>query len=156
MGQGCWPSSVCSVCPLPSQILEKGEVQVSEKERQAQLETMFRDIATIVADKCVNPETRRPYTVGVVERAMKDAHISVKPHKNTKQQVCVAVSCSRLLTLLSHSALLPPLLAGSGGNSGAEGDHSHPAGQHEAPAHSACPGGEESSGEDPSSAHSGE
>ena len=73
--------------PSPPQILEKGEVQVSEKERQSQLETMFRDIATIVADKCVNPETRRPYTVGVVERAMKDAHISVKPHKNTKQQV---------------------------------------------------------------------
>ena len=69
------------------QVLEKGEVQVSEKERQSQLEAMFRDIATIVADKCVNPETQRPYTVGVIERAMKDAHVSVKPHKNTKQQV---------------------------------------------------------------------
>ena len=67
---------------------------MSEKERQSQLEAMFRDIATIVADKCVNPETRRPYTVGVVERAMKDAHVSVKPHKNTKQQVSVSLSLS--------------------------------------------------------------
>ncbi|XP_013385789.1 ribosome maturation protein SBDS-like [Lingula anatina] len=67
-------------------ILAKGELQVSEKERQGQLESMFRDIATIIADKCVNPDTKRPYTVTMIEKAMKDAHISVKPSKSTKQQ----------------------------------------------------------------------
>lgn len=70
-------------------ILAKGELQVSEKERNTQLESMFRDIATIVADKCVNPETKRPYPVGVIERAMKDIHYSVKPTRTTKQQVLV-------------------------------------------------------------------
>lgn len=78
-------------------ILAKGELQVSDKERQTQLETMFRDIATIVAEKCVNPETKRPYTVSLIERAMKDIHYSVKPNKSTKQQVrripCVSLSC---------------------------------------------------------------
>lgn len=69
------------------QILAKGELQVSDKERQSQLETMFRDIATIVAEKCVNPETKRPYTVNLIERAMKDIHYSVKANKSTKQQV---------------------------------------------------------------------
>ncbi|KAL1765192.1 ribosome maturation protein SBDS [Sigmodon hispidus] len=68
------------------QILTKGEVQVSDKERHTQLEQMFRDIATIVADKCVNPETKRPYTVILIERAMKDILYSVKPNKSTKQQ----------------------------------------------------------------------
>ncbi|XP_077398176.1 ribosome maturation protein SBDS isoform X2 [Festucalex cinctus] len=68
------------------QILAKGELQVSDKERQCQLETMFRDIATIVADKCVNPDTRRPYTVTLIERGMKDIHYSVKANKSTKQQ----------------------------------------------------------------------
>ncbi|KAJ3590990.1 hypothetical protein NHX12_008938 [Muraenolepis orangiensis] len=68
------------------QILAKGELQVSDKERQSQLETMFRDIATIVAEKCVNPETKRPYTVNLIERAMKDVHYSVKANKSTKQQ----------------------------------------------------------------------
>lgn len=52
---------------------------------------MFRDIATIVADKCVNPDTKRPYTVGVIERALKDAHFSVKAHKSTKQQALDAI-----------------------------------------------------------------
>ena len=60
---------------------------MSERERQAQLEAMFRDVATVVADKCVDPDTRRPYTVGIIERAMREAHISIKPHKSTKQQV---------------------------------------------------------------------
>lgn len=60
---------------------------MSDKERQTQLEQMFRDIATIVADKCVNPETKRPYTVILIERAMKDIHYSVKANKSTKQQV---------------------------------------------------------------------
>ncbi|XP_064612155.1 ribosome maturation protein SBDS-like [Liolophura sinensis] len=68
------------------QILSKGELQVSEKERHTQLESMFRDIATTVADKCVNPETNRPYTVTLIEKAMKDLHVSVKPTKSTKQQ----------------------------------------------------------------------
>uniref|UniRef100_A0A8C1U1F7 Ribosome maturation protein SBDS n=1 Tax=Cyprinus carpio TaxID=7962 RepID=A0A8C1U1F7_CYPCA len=68
------------------QILAKGELQVSDRERQSQLEQMFRDIATIVAEKCVNPETKRPYTVSLIERAMKDIHFSVKANKSTKQQ----------------------------------------------------------------------
>lgn len=67
-------------------ILAKGELQVSEKERHAQLESMFRDIATIVSEKCVNPETNRPYPVTLIEKAMKDLHISVKPTKSTKMQ----------------------------------------------------------------------
>jgi ribosome maturation protein SDO1 len=75
-------------------ILSKGELQVSERERQAQLESMFRDIATIVADKCVNPQTKRPYTVGLIERAMKDIHFAVKPTRSTKQQ---ALEVIRLL-----------------------------------------------------------
>ncbi|KAJ9591724.1 hypothetical protein L9F63_001752, partial [Diploptera punctata] len=68
------------------EILAKGELQVSDKERQSQLESLFRDIATTVADKCVNPETKRPYPVSMIEKAMKDAHYSVKPNRNAKQQ----------------------------------------------------------------------
>lgn len=74
---------VTTIC---EEILSKGELQISEKERQSQLESMYKDIATIVADKCVNPETKRPYTVSIIEKSMKEAHISLKPSKNSKQQ----------------------------------------------------------------------
>ncbi|XP_011506524.1 PREDICTED: ribosome maturation protein SBDS [Ceratosolen solmsi marchali] len=68
------------------EILAKGELQVSDKERHSALDAMFKDIATTVADKCVNPDSKRPYSVSLVEKAMKDIHFSVKPNRNTKQQ----------------------------------------------------------------------
>ncbi|KOC64528.1 Ribosome maturation protein SBDS [Habropoda laboriosa] len=68
------------------EILTKGELQVSDKERHSALDSMFKDIATTVADKCINPETKRPYPVTMIEKAMKDIHFSVKPNRNAKQQ----------------------------------------------------------------------
>jgi len=41
----------------------------------------------LFSDKCVNPETKRPYSVTMIEKAMKDVHYSVKPNRNSKQQV---------------------------------------------------------------------
>ncbi|XP_050345282.1 ribosome maturation protein SBDS [Nymphalis io] len=68
------------------EILEKGELQVSDKERHSQIDALFKDIATTVADKCVNPETKRPYPVSIIEKAMKDIHFSVNVNKSAKQQ----------------------------------------------------------------------
>ncbi|CAG2103100.1 unnamed protein product [Medioppia subpectinata] len=68
------------------EILSKGELQISEKERSHQLEGTYKEIATIIADKCVNPETKRPYSVGMIEKCMKQLHFSVKPNRNSKQQ----------------------------------------------------------------------
>lgn len=68
------------------EILDKGEVQVSDRERSTQLEATLKDIATTVADKCINPETKRPYPVTIIEKAMKEVHFSVKPNRNAKQQ----------------------------------------------------------------------
>eukprot|EP01111_Echinosteliopsis_oligospora_P009991 TRINITY_DN3027_c0_g1_i1.p1 TRINITY_DN3027_c0_g1~~TRINITY_DN3027_c0_g1_i1.p1 ORF type:complete len:251 (+),score=56.52 TRINITY_DN3027_c0_g1_i1:145-897(+) len=72
-------------------ILEKGELQISEKERQIQLEASFKDIATMVAEKCVNSETNRPFTVGAIERSMRDIHFNVHPTKSTKSQALEAI-----------------------------------------------------------------
>jgi ribosome maturation protein SDO1 len=47
---------------------------------------MFREIATIVADKCVNPRTRLPYPVSLIEKSMSDLHFSVNTTKSAKQQ----------------------------------------------------------------------
>merc|ERR1712020_716030 len=73
------------------QILTKGDLQVSDKERQAQQEAQFKDIATIVAEKCVNPESKRPYPVSMIEKAMRECHIAVKPNRSSKQQALETV-----------------------------------------------------------------
>ncbi|KAJ1922250.1 hypothetical protein H4219_000112 [Mycoemilia scoparia] len=68
------------------EILRKGEQQVSQKERGHKLDEISRDIATIIAEKCVNPNTKRAYTVNIIEKAISDLHYSVNPNKSTKQQ----------------------------------------------------------------------
>merc|ERR1719464_1298785 len=80
-------------------ILAKGDLQVSEKERQAQSEAMFKDIATIISEKCVNPESKRPIPVSIIEKAMKECHVAVKPNKNSKQQALETIG--KLKTNLS-------------------------------------------------------
>ncbi|KAJ2746056.1 hypothetical protein GGI20_001683 [Coemansia sp. BCRC 34301] len=68
------------------EVLLKGEQQVSDKERHHQLDNMLRDIATVVAEKCVNPATQQPYTVTMMEKVMADIHYSVNPNRSAKQQ----------------------------------------------------------------------
>lgn len=74
------------------QILKKGELQVGEKEREHDLTSIRREIATLVAEKCVDPATQRRYPVGVIEKAIAEAGFSVRPGKNAKSQVRSHVS----------------------------------------------------------------
>ncbi|KAL6522147.1 hypothetical protein OROMI_032024 [Orobanche minor] len=68
------------------EILEKGELQVAGKERESQLSSQFRDIATIVMQKTINPETQRPYTISMIERLMHDTHFAVDSNSSSKKQ----------------------------------------------------------------------
>ncbi len=75
------------------EILEKGELQVSDKERHHQQDNLFKEIATTVADKCINPETKRPYTVTMIEESMKQAHYNVNTTRTAKQQALEVSFC---------------------------------------------------------------
>jgi ribosome maturation protein SDO1 len=69
------------------QILSKGEVQVGDKEREHDIAAVRREIATLVAEKCVDPTTQTPYSVSIIEKAMAEAGYSVRANKNAKSQV---------------------------------------------------------------------
>jgi len=51
-------------------ILENGELQVGEKERNAELERTKNEVVDIVAGKLVDPKTKRVYTTGMIEKAL--------------------------------------------------------------------------------------
>ena len=51
-----------------------------------ELSALFKDVASIVAEKCVNPGTQRPYTTSMIERALRDLHFSVDTKRSAKQQ----------------------------------------------------------------------
>ncbi|QSZ34804.1 hypothetical protein DSL72_007662 [Monilinia vaccinii-corymbosi] len=59
-----------SVQDIILEILNKGELQVGEKERHAQLERVHNEVIGIVASKLVDPKTKRIYTTGMIEKAL--------------------------------------------------------------------------------------
>lgn len=77
-------------------ILDKGQIQVSDMERNATLENTAKEIANYIATKCVHSISNRPYTVHQIRDAMKKAEISVQPTtaRSVKQQF---LDCVRLI-----------------------------------------------------------
>jgi ribosome maturation protein SDO1 len=73
------------------EILKAGEMQLSEKERGSQQETMLKEICTMVAERCINSQSKRPVTVGVVERALAELHYNVDRNKSAKKQALEAI-----------------------------------------------------------------
>ncbi len=67
-------------------ILDEGEIQYTGIERKVVNENLFRDVAQIVSEKCINSETHRPFTVTMIEKMMRDCHINLQPKKSAKQQ----------------------------------------------------------------------
>lgn len=51
-----------------------------------QYDVLFKDVASVLVQKCVNPESNRPYTSTMLERALRDAHFAVDPKRSAKQQ----------------------------------------------------------------------
>jgi len=86
---------------IAREILSKGEMQVGEKEREHDISSLRREIATLVAEKCVDPATQTPYSVSIVEKAMTEAGYSVRANKNAKSQA------SECIKILQSDSTLP-------------------------------------------------
>jgi len=67
-------------------ILKKGDLQVSDKERELHLETTFRDIVQMLVERCVHPQTGRQLTAITVESALKKIGFSVHCDHSAKKQ----------------------------------------------------------------------
>ena len=80
-----------------------------------ELSSLFKDVASIIAEKCINPKTQRPYTITMIERALRDCHFSVDPKRSAKQQALQAGSeaSSLSLGLLRHPKVTIERPAGS-------------------------------------------
>eukprot|EP00927_Polykrikos_kofoidii_P035148 TRINITY_DN29728_c0_g1_i1.p1 TRINITY_DN29728_c0_g1~~TRINITY_DN29728_c0_g1_i1.p1 ORF type:complete len:360 (+),score=77.44 TRINITY_DN29728_c0_g1_i1:126-1205(+) len=79
-------------------ILKCGELQVSDREREAQLEGIFRDIVQMVVDRVVHAKTGRLHTPIAVEGALKTVGFSVLPDHTAKKQALKAIEtlCTQL------------------------------------------------------------
>ena len=52
------------------EILKKGELQVGEKERNAQLDRIHKEVLDIVSGKLIDPDSKRVYTTGMIDKAL--------------------------------------------------------------------------------------
>lgn len=77
------------------EILKNGELQVSEKERQEELNEKRKEIANLVSEKTLDPLTNRPHTISMIEKAMDTIHFSVNLSKSSKIQ---ALDLIKILT----------------------------------------------------------
>ena len=68
-------------------ILAKGDLQVSDKEREVANEALLSEIAEKVSEMSVNPQTERKYPSTIIQKAMKETiHYSLQTKKNAKVQ----------------------------------------------------------------------
>ena len=86
-------------------ILNSGELQVSEKERKNEYDVLFRDVVTVLVEKCVNPSTNRPYPPGMIERALREIHFSVDPMRSAKQQALQSIEKLKKVFPIKRAAM---------------------------------------------------
>ena len=75
------------------------------------LESAYRDIATIVTEKTVNPASNRPYTLNMVLNGMKALHFAVNPTRSAKQQALEVIKKLKVRAGV-HTSLLCGVLHG--------------------------------------------
>lgn len=66
------------------EILTRGELQVGEKERHAELDRMHVEVIDLVAGRLVDPKSKRVYTAGMIEKALD--HLSQEGAKQSSNK----------------------------------------------------------------------
>jgi ribosome maturation protein SDO1 len=69
-------------------------LQIGERERDAQTENMFKDIVNFIAEKCVHPESKRPFSIDSIKAAINEIHFPIKLDQSAKKQ---ALDCFKQL-----------------------------------------------------------
>lgn len=78
---------------------------MSELERKTLLEGMFRDVASIAVEKSYNTDTGRPYSISMLQNAMKDIHYSISLSKSAKQQALDVIRRLRKVMPIARTKL---------------------------------------------------
>ena len=73
------------------EILAKGEMQVSAKERETLLENIYKDIVNIISKKIVHPKSKRLFSVETIKAALKEINCNIQYNKSAKKQAQDAI-----------------------------------------------------------------
>lgn len=73
------------------EILQKGEIQLSEKERQAKGSQVQAEILQLISTKCINPRTKKRYPPTMIQKALAELKYSTVTTKPAKLQALEAI-----------------------------------------------------------------
>ncbi|KAF2862885.1 Shwachman-Bodian-diamond syndrome protein [Piedraia hortae CBS 480.64] len=88
------------------EILKKGEIQVGEKERDAELERIKKEVIEFVSSRVVDPKTKRVYTSGMVEKALDQIAANPKEEDGPKWRGVTTTKSAKLQALEAMKALI--------------------------------------------------
>lgn len=72
-------------------ILNEGEVQVNELERKSQQDNVLKDVAIIIAEKCVDSQSGCPVPYTIIMRALEAIHVNIKANQPAKKQALIII-----------------------------------------------------------------
>ncbi|KAK6200137.1 SBDS protein C-terminal domain-containing protein [Scheffersomyces amazonensis] len=73
------------------EILNKGEIQLNEKERSANLQQKQNEFLTIISTKCINPKSKKRYPPSMIQKALNEIKFHLNPTKPAKLQALDAI-----------------------------------------------------------------
>jgi ribosome maturation protein SDO1 len=82
-------------------ILDHGQLQVAHHERTVEVDDMFKDISTIISQKCVDKFTGRPLAPQVIEQTLRQMGVAIRLDQPVKKQALAFIH------QLIDSALIP-------------------------------------------------
>ncbi|AMD22790.1 HHR021Cp [Eremothecium sinecaudum] len=82
------------------EILNKGEIQLSEKERQLMLSKITNEILTLVSAKCINPKSKKRYPPTMIYKTLTELKFNVVLNKSAKIQALDAIKLLVLKQLI--------------------------------------------------------
>lgn len=73
------------------EILDKGEIQLNEKERSANLQQKQKEFLNLISTKCINPRSKKRYPPSMIMKALSQLKYHLNPAKATKLQALEAI-----------------------------------------------------------------
>lgn len=74
-----------------SEILDRGEIQLNEKERVANLRQKQNEFLNIISTKCINPKSKKRYPPSMIQKALSELKFHLNPNKPAKLQALEAI-----------------------------------------------------------------
>ncbi len=72
---------------IAQKIMQKGDLNLTTDQRRKMIEEKRKQIVESIAKTYVDPRSHLPHPPLRIEQAMKDARVSVDPHKNVDEQI---------------------------------------------------------------------